>query len=328
MLFGGTGVAIMEYNLKIDEEFRRLIPPLLPDERRQLEESIVRDGCREPICVWNATILDGHTRYEICTRLGVHFSIAYVFLKNREAAVAWICANQLGHQNIPMEARRYLIGKRYIAERKAGFRDAADMNQYNGRGSGNKNTTEPPFAPTIGRVQNRLATEYNISGASVARYGSYAQAVDALSKIEPGLHARILSGETHITCAEVIALSRLSPLDMKSIAVQFLIDPENAIRRIKSQRAMKSKRRWQKVIRSPIPTIAIKETPVYDPDAAVTSLFFTIPSWIGAIERAAMKADDTAVSDLARNRLNSALRDLIDAAQIVADRIKEALREQ
>ena len=88
------------YTLKIDDEFRQLIPPLSPDELKQLEENIVKDGCREPLCVWNKIILDGHNRYEICTRHQISFKISYVFLRSREEAVAWICANQLGRRNI------------------------------------------------------------------------------------------------------------------------------------------------------------------------------------------------------------------------------------
>ena len=54
----------MEYKLTIDEGFNQLIPPLSANEQKQLEENIVHDGCREPICVWNNIILDGHNRQE------------------------------------------------------------------------------------------------------------------------------------------------------------------------------------------------------------------------------------------------------------------------
>ena len=38
----------MERSLKIDNEFRDLIPPLRLDERAELEASIQQDGCRDP----------------------------------------------------------------------------------------------------------------------------------------------------------------------------------------------------------------------------------------------------------------------------------------
>ena len=54
--------------LKVDAEFKALIPPLRLDERSELEASIEVDGCRDPLTVWDGTIIDGHNRYEICTR--------------------------------------------------------------------------------------------------------------------------------------------------------------------------------------------------------------------------------------------------------------------
>jgi len=38
--------------ITIDPEFKALIPPLAADELRQLEENILRDGCRDPLVVW------------------------------------------------------------------------------------------------------------------------------------------------------------------------------------------------------------------------------------------------------------------------------------
>ena len=58
-------------HLKIDPEFQSLIPPLSPDEFRQLEENILKDGCRDPLVYWNNTIIDGHNRFKICTQYGI-----------------------------------------------------------------------------------------------------------------------------------------------------------------------------------------------------------------------------------------------------------------
>ena len=60
--------------LTIDREFRDLIRPLMKDEYRYLESNIVADGCRDPIIVWKGVIVDGHNRYEICTRLGMRWA--------------------------------------------------------------------------------------------------------------------------------------------------------------------------------------------------------------------------------------------------------------
>ena len=120
--------------LTVDCEFRDLIRPLLKDEYRHLEAALLADGCREPITVWKGIIVDGHNRYEICRRLGIPFEVRERHFDNREEAIIWICANQLGRRNISDETRRYLIGKRYEAEKViAGRRNYSGWNQYRKR---------------------------------------------------------------------------------------------------------------------------------------------------------------------------------------------------
>ena len=115
------------YKLKTDTVFKQLITPLSAEELRQLEQNIIRDGCREPLCVWNSTILDGHNRYAICTRMQIPFMIQKICVRNREEAMAWICANQLGRRNITHETRKYLIGKRYEMEKIIGAHKRSRM---------------------------------------------------------------------------------------------------------------------------------------------------------------------------------------------------------
>ena len=50
---------------QIDSEFKRLSVPLSSEEERGLENSMLHEGCKEPIAVWHGCILDGHKRYEI-----------------------------------------------------------------------------------------------------------------------------------------------------------------------------------------------------------------------------------------------------------------------
>ena len=59
--------------LKIDDEFANLIPPLIPDEYNRLEQSIIAEGCRDAIIVWNDIIVDGHNRYKICKANSIEF---------------------------------------------------------------------------------------------------------------------------------------------------------------------------------------------------------------------------------------------------------------
>jgi len=97
--------------LKIDPEFKALIPPLSKDEREQLEKNLVADGCRDPLVVWNDTLLDGHNRYEICTRLNISYTYVDKFFQDRVEATIWIINNQFGRRNLPDYERAKLALK-------------------------------------------------------------------------------------------------------------------------------------------------------------------------------------------------------------------------
>lgn len=87
--------------LNIDKEFETLIPQLTLEEYQQLEKNLVRDGCREPLVVWNGTIIDGHNRYKICRKREIEFQVKEMEFDDRQAAIEWIILNQFGRRNLP-----------------------------------------------------------------------------------------------------------------------------------------------------------------------------------------------------------------------------------
>ena len=88
------------YELKINDNFKNLIPPLTNDELKLLEENILADGVRDPILTWNNTIIDGHNRYEICKKHNLPFTIKELEFNNELEALIYIIRNQLGRRNL------------------------------------------------------------------------------------------------------------------------------------------------------------------------------------------------------------------------------------
>ena len=88
------------YELKIDEEFRAMIPELSESEEAMLTASILEEGCTSPIIVWNGVIIDGHHRYAICREFDIPFAIEEKDFESRDEAVEWIIVNQLGRRNL------------------------------------------------------------------------------------------------------------------------------------------------------------------------------------------------------------------------------------
>ena len=46
--------------IKLDAEIMHLIPPPTEDELQRLEQSIIDEGCRDPLVLWDDILLDGH----------------------------------------------------------------------------------------------------------------------------------------------------------------------------------------------------------------------------------------------------------------------------
>lgn len=90
----------MNVEIVINPKFSNLIPALTSDEYKNLESSIINDGCRDAIILWNSTIVDGHNRFEICTKHNIEFKTINKDFQNEEQARNWIILNQLGRRNL------------------------------------------------------------------------------------------------------------------------------------------------------------------------------------------------------------------------------------
>lgn len=100
--------------LKVDRTIRELIPPLTAQEYSDLEDSIVKGGCRHPIVVWAGKdiIIDGHNRYDICLKNKVPFKVEEIEFATKREALIWMYNTQLGRRNLTDAARVELALKR------------------------------------------------------------------------------------------------------------------------------------------------------------------------------------------------------------------------
>lgn len=98
--------------LKIDDEFRTLIPPLTYEEFSALEDNILKNGCMDAITIWNDTIIDGHNRYEICTKHDIPFRTVEKDFDSRDDAIVWMIDRQFARRNLSDIARIELAKKK------------------------------------------------------------------------------------------------------------------------------------------------------------------------------------------------------------------------
>ena len=134
--------------LKIDPEFRDLIPPLSDDEYQRLKDSLIKNdyqSWREPIITWNGTIVDGHNRYNICIEHGIKYRSEEMEFESRDAAKLYIIDNQLKRRNLPVAAIGDLrLEEKEIVARQAkpGRRTDLAPNLAQGSESGRNRTLE------------------------------------------------------------------------------------------------------------------------------------------------------------------------------------------
>lgn len=206
--------------LTIDPEFEAKCPPLSEDELAQLEENILEEGVvLMPLIVWNNTIVDGHNRYRIAQEHpGITFRTHEKQFDNRYEAISWICKNQLGRRNLTSQQKKYLIGQRYDAEKKA---HGGDRKSEKAKSSGQNDHLI--FAQ---KTRERIASETNTSDGYVKRADLYAKGIDAAEEVLPGIKDDLLSGKYKPKEADVAAIARASPEDRREKAEQLRVIPE------------------------------------------------------------------------------------------------------
>lgn len=305
--------------LKIDPEFKQLIRPLRRREFAQLEANLLADGCREPLVVWNDFIIDGHNRYEICMRHSIPFDTKEMEFECREAAIAWICANQLGRRNITEETRKYLIGMQYESEKVVTrIRNKLGKNQHS-RPFDDEDEDDPE--DTVGRhwTARRIAEENNVSPATVQKYANFTRAVEMIGDKEPKLVPKILSGQYKIAHKHVLDMAELSPEELHKLNRKIDRNP-GAFMQYKSTRNNPPPSKSDGTFTSAPTGPSVKDMPKFDPDAEISSLALTIPSWQSSIERAKKATDLTIVSPQAKGGLIQAL---VGLRNTIADLLTE-----
>lgn len=129
----------MSIELIIDPEFKALISPLTARELKNLEDSLITDGCIDPLVVWNGTIIDGHNRYEICSSRNINFDVHEMNFKSRDEAILWILSNQLSRRNLNDFQRIELVRKcETVVKAQAKERQGArnDLKEHSGQMTG------------------------------------------------------------------------------------------------------------------------------------------------------------------------------------------------
>lgn len=230
----------IRHKIRILPELQAFIPPLLPDELRQLESNIRKDGCREALLVWPTTeaaigkaesnnliyvLVDGHNRYGICQRNGLDFRVNLVDFDSLESVRNFMLDNQLGRRNLTPEQTAYLRGLRYLGEKgERGKYDRQSTSLSSNPTSDHKgqnvpydtDLTESSQIASNGLKSKKgtttaqvLAKQFSVNEKTIKRDAAFAA---GLEKLAPDLKAEVLSGKSGIkkTAIQQLAKSEIA----------------------------------------------------------------------------------------------------------------------
>lgn len=144
------------YELKIDPEFENAIYPLTEEEFKELEDNIQKNGCTDPLIVWNDYIADGHNRYKICKKHRIPFAVSDLEgCETKEDVMIWMCERALGRRNITDYTKTVLglTKEKILAEqaqirKKSGVKIDLESNSTPGSGKGK---TRDKIAKMVGK---------------------------------------------------------------------------------------------------------------------------------------------------------------------------------
>ena len=225
--------------LIIKPEFQDLIAPLTTAEYKILEESILKEGCREAIITWNGIILDGHHRYKICREHGISFVSTEVKnqgVTNETTAKIWMVLNQVGRRNLDKTQKAVIYGEKLEALEAVAAAERRKARQFTHEHQpGKEEDTDKEVLPEPlndnedlhnprGQARDKAAKNLGISGRLISE-------VKLVRQEAPELLPKMAAGELYAEQAVHIAKTK---------------DPEKKANKIKSVLSVEGKEEVQK----------------------------------------------------------------------------------
>lgn len=206
-------------NIVINEELQKYIDPLTPNEYAALERSLLAEGCRDALVLWGEVLIDGHNRYEICSKYDLPYkTVQNDSFKSLDDVLLWMIDNQLGRRSVSDFQRgmlalrkRDIIAARTKAEATPARNDGAAADDAGASAdpaaaSGDDARSEggdPPWHAddSTGRIKTRedIARAAGVSSATISQ-------IDRIRKTAaPELVEAVRAGTISINAAAAVA---------------------------------------------------------------------------------------------------------------------------
>ena len=295
--------------LQADSVFEKLIQPYSDKEIHEIIKSY-KDKPQENyvVDIWNNTLLISAYLYQKITDEGIETTLRTYEFSNKLEAIVFVCMKQLERKDLTESYYKYLVGQACLTEH-----------------------LRANFDTNVSKLQTamKIANPLNLAAGTVLKYSEYTKAMESINEIEPKLVEYILSEKVKLSHKNMIELARIPKENLKllldSIENKGLQKITYADMRYETQYNPPKGIKQSKVIRTEEKDekLAIRQMPAYDPDAQVSSLALTIPSWTSSINRVTDATDFSKISNAARNRLMRNLGQLNNSIDLIKKAIEE-----
>lgn len=238
-----------EKKFTILKELQDYIIPLSTEEFKQLEDNIIREGCRDPLVIWQkesgaSVLVDGHNRHKICQKHHIPFSTKKIRFGSLDEAKLWMVNNQMGRRNLTPDQLSYYRGLKYLALRKP----LGGYSNVKAKGVSHGSTSEA------------LSQQFNVSESTVRRDAKFAEGMNIIQRSNPELKAKILAGVAKVKKSDIQILAEARDADTmsirneadiynkaKNIRESVLSDIESKVKRMEQERVSKAQKEIQDV---------------------------------------------------------------------------------
>ena len=190
--------------ITINQELLQYIDPLTANEYAALERSLLAEGCRDALVLWGDVLIDGHNRYEICSKYNIEFkTIQNSSFQSIEEVMLWMIDNQLGRRSVTDFQRgvlalrkRDLISARVQAEMDA-TRPAKTEEETDNTTPASTSETAAPTSPI--KTREDIARVAGISSNTIGQ-------IEKIRKTAaPELVEAVRAGAISINAAAAVA---------------------------------------------------------------------------------------------------------------------------
>ncbi|WP_367345518.1 plasmid replication/partition related protein [Stenotrophomonas bentonitica] len=233
-------------DIVVKEELKAYIDPLTADEHEALERSILAEGCRDALVLWNDVLVDGHNRFGICQKHGLPFqTVQNTRFQSMDDVHLWMIEQHLGRRSVSDFQRgvlalrkRDILAERHRAD-QAQLQRESDGEIADATPEGDEDS--PPWAPAPKVSRADMAREARLSSSQVTM-------IERIHKqAAPELVEAVKSGVISISAAA--AVSDLPEDEQRAAAVAGKDELKQAAKRVREAKR-KPRKPVQEVLHS------------------------------------------------------------------------------